>query len=132
MSGVEAAMVDAGYVQIGKHLGLPTHAYMGLSDAKTPDYQARLETTLGASIAALCGVNVAAGGGLLNYVNCQSLEKLVLDNETCLHAQRLARGIQFRDGDGVFDVISECAPDSSFLTSPLDRLTKRMFPAYPK
>jgi trimethylamine--corrinoid protein Co-methyltransferase len=117
MSGIEAAMVDAGYVQIGKHLGLPTHAYMGLSDAKTPDYQAGLETTLGASMAALCGVNVAAGGGLLNYVNCQSLEKLVLDNEACLHAQRLTRGIQFREGDAGADVIGECAPESSFLTS---------------
>jgi len=34
MGAVETMMIAASYVQVGKHLGLPTHAYMGLSNAK--------------------------------------------------------------------------------------------------
>jgi trimethylamine--corrinoid protein Co-methyltransferase len=126
MSAVEAVMVDAATAQIGKSLGLPVHAYLGLSDAKVPDGQAGFETAQGALIAALAGVNIAAGAGLLNYVNCQSLEKLVIDNEICAHALRFARGIAFDDEDVPLDVISQCADEGVFLTS---KHTRRYFRA---
>ena len=66
-------------------------------DAKTPDYQAGMETGYGAILAALAGINVVSGPGLLDFESCQSLEKLVLDHETCGLALRLARGIEIRD-----------------------------------
>jgi trimethylamine--corrinoid protein Co-methyltransferase len=96
MGAVETMMIAAAYVQIGKHLGLPTHAYMGLSDAKIVDGQAGLETGMGALTAALAGANVIAGPGMLDFERCQSLEKLVLDNEICGMALRLVRGIEAR------------------------------------
>ena len=131
MSGIEAVMADAAYAQIGKHFGLPTHSYLGLSDAKTPDFQAGFETTLGAVLAALAGVNIVAGAGLLNYVNCQSLEKLIIDNEVCAHAQRLVQGIRLRGEDAGFDVIRECALSGSFLTSQHTRRHFREEVYYP-
>ncbi|MBI4705803.1 MAG: trimethylamine methyltransferase family protein [Deltaproteobacteria bacterium] len=63
MGAIETMMIDAAYAQVGKFLGLPTHAYLGLSDAKSPDYQAGLESGLGAAIAALAGINVVSGAG---------------------------------------------------------------------
>ena len=96
MGAAETMMIAAAYVQIGKHLGLPTHAYMGLSDAKIVDGQAGLETGMGALIAALAGANVISGPGMLNFESCQSLEKLVLDNEICGMALRMVRGIEAR------------------------------------
>jgi trimethylamine--corrinoid protein Co-methyltransferase len=117
MSAVEAVMVDAACCQLGKWFGLPVHAYLGLSDAKCPDMQAGFETTLGVMMAALAGVNIASGAGMLDYVNCHSLEKLVMDGEICAHAQRLAAGIRRREGTGDLDAIRECAEKSSFLTS---------------
>jgi len=96
MGAIETMMIDASYAQIGKHLGLPTHAYMGLSDAKVVDGQAGLESGMGAVIAALAGVNVISGPGMLNFESCQSLEKLVLDNEICGMALRLVRGVEAR------------------------------------
>jgi trimethylamine--corrinoid protein Co-methyltransferase len=96
MGAVETMMINAAYVQIGKHLGLPTHAYMGLSDAKIVDGQAGLETGMGALTAALAGANVISGPGMLNFESCQSLEKLVLDNEICGMALRMVRGIEAR------------------------------------
>jgi trimethylamine--corrinoid protein Co-methyltransferase len=96
MGAVETMMIAAAHIQIGKHLGLPTHAYMGLSDAKIVDGQAGLETGMGALIATLAGANVISGPGMLNFESCQSLEKLVLDNEICGMTLRLVRGIEAR------------------------------------
>jgi len=131
MSATEAQMVDAAYAQIGRHFGLAVHSYMGLSDAKTPDVQAGFETTFGAVLAVLSGVNIASGGGLLNYVNCQSLEKLVVDNEICASAKRLASGIAAREEDAGFGAIAECAAQSSFLTSTHTRRFFRNEAHYP-
>ena len=91
MGAVETMMINAAHVQIGKYLRLPTHSYMGLSDAKGVDGQAGLETGMGALVAALAGANVISGPGMLNFESCQSLEKLVLDNEICGMALRMVR-----------------------------------------
>ncbi|NIO11868.1 MAG: hypothetical protein GTO40_29110, partial [Deltaproteobacteria bacterium] len=37
MGAIETAMIDACYAQVGKSLGLPTHTYLGASDAKIVD-----------------------------------------------------------------------------------------------
>ena len=47
---------------------------------------------MGATLAALSGVNNVAGPGMLDYVNTFSLEKLLVDNEICGMAQRLIQG----------------------------------------
>jgi len=96
MGAVETMMIDGAYAEIGKHLGLPTHAYMALSDAKPVDFQAGMETAMGAMIAALSGINNISGPGMLDFESCQSLEKLVLDHEICGMALRLASGISLR------------------------------------
>jgi trimethylamine--corrinoid protein Co-methyltransferase len=97
MGAVETMMIECAYSEIGKFLGLPTQAYMGLSDAKLLDAQAGLETSMGASLAALAGVNSVSGPGMLDFESCFSLEKLVVDNEICGMAQRLARGVEPRE-----------------------------------
>jgi trimethylamine--corrinoid protein Co-methyltransferase len=97
MGAVETQMLDCAYCEIGKHLGLPTQAYISLSDAKLLDAQAGLETAMGATLAALSGINNVSGPGMLDFENCQSLEKLVVDNEVCGMTARLAAGIEPRD-----------------------------------
>ena len=97
MGAVETQMIDCAYSEIGKHLGMPTQAYISLSDAKQLDAQAGFETSMGATLAALSGINSISGPGMLDFESCQSLEKLVLDNEICGMTQRLVAGIQPRD-----------------------------------
>jgi trimethylamine--corrinoid protein Co-methyltransferase len=94
MGAVETMMVDCAYNEIGKYLGLPTQAYISLSDAKRLDAQAGLESSMGATLAALAGINNISGPGMLDFESCLSLEKLVVDNEICGMALRLARGIE--------------------------------------
>lgn len=97
MGAVETMMIECAYAEIGRHLGLPTQAYMALSDAKLLDAQSGLETSMGATLAALAGVNSVSGPGMLDFESCLSLEKLVLDNEICGMARRLIQGIEARD-----------------------------------
>jgi trimethylamine--corrinoid protein Co-methyltransferase len=118
MGAVETMMMNAAYVQIGKH------AYMGLSDAKIVDGQAGLETGMGALVAALAGANVISGPGMLNFESCQSLEKLVLDNEICGMALRMVRGIEARGDRLGGDLYGDIYDGVHFLTS---KETRRWF-----
>ena len=117
MGAVETMMINAAHVQIGKHLGLPTHSYMGLSDAKIVDGQAGLETGMGALVAALAGANAISGPGMLNFESCQSLEKLVLDNEICGMALRMVRGIEARGDRLAGDLYGDIYGGAHFLSS---------------
>lgn len=97
MGAVGTMMIDCAYNEIGKHLGLPTQAYIGLSDAKLLDAQAGLESSMGATLAALAGINNVSGPGMLDFESCFSLEKLVVDNEICRMSHRMLRGIEPRE-----------------------------------
>ena len=68
---------------------LPTHAYLGASDAKLVDAQAGLESGMTALIGALAGINMISGAGMLDFLACQSPEKLVVDAEAIAMIQRL-------------------------------------------
>jgi len=93
MGAVETMMIDCAYSEIGKYLGLPTQAYISLSDAKLLDAQAGLESSMGATLAALAGINSVSGPGMLDFENCISLEKLVVDNEICGMTLRMVEEI---------------------------------------
>ena len=94
MGAIETAMIDASYAQVGKSLNLPTHAYLGASDAKVVDAQAGLESGVSAVIGALAGINMISGAGMLDFLACMSPEKLVVDAEAIAMAQRLVAGMK--------------------------------------
>jgi trimethylamine--corrinoid protein Co-methyltransferase len=93
MGAIETAMIDAAYAQVGKSFGFPTHCYLVASDAKLVDAQAGLESGVTAMVGALAGINMISGAGMLDFLICQSAEKLVIDAEAIAMAQRLLRGI---------------------------------------
>ena len=94
MGAVETAMIDAGYAQVGKVIGMPTHTYLGASDAKIVDAQAGMESGISAVIGALAGINMISGAGMLDFLACISPEKLIVDAEAIGMAKRLVQGIQ--------------------------------------
>jgi trimethylamine--corrinoid protein Co-methyltransferase len=91
MAAIEALHLDVAYVAVAKKLGLPSQAYMALSDGKFLDAQAGAETFGSALLAALAGVNSVSGPGMLDYVLVFSLPKLVLDDEFCGQALHFVR-----------------------------------------
>ncbi len=91
---VETGMIDSSYAQVGKFLGLPTHAYLGATESKLVDTQAGLESGMGALIGALSGINMVSGSGMLDSLICQSPEKLVIDAEGIAMAKRMLEGMK--------------------------------------
>jgi len=118
MGAIETMMIDLSYAAVGKSLGLPTHAYMGLSDSKQVDYQAGMESALGIILAALGGINVISGAGMMDFESGQSLEKLVLDHEVCGMAYRLLDGVAQRDEVMALDLLAGLEPGGHLLTHP--------------
>jgi len=94
MGAIETAMIDASYAQVGKSLGLPTHTYLGASDAKLVDAQAGMESGMTAMVGALAGINMISGAGMLDFLACFSPEKLAVDAEAIAMAQRLLEGVK--------------------------------------
>ena len=114
--GAPETWLMASYVQIGRRLGLPTHVYLGLSDAKRIDAQAGFEWGTGLTWAALLGVNNVSGPGMLDCESAQSIEGIVISAELCGAAMRVADGISEGPGreaviDSIREVVREGMPD---------------------
>ena len=117
ISTVEAQMMDCAYIEVGKHLGLPTQAYIGMSDSKTLDAQAGLESAGGLYLAGLAGVNSVSGPGMHYFESCQSLEKLVLDAEICSMTRRLMAGLEPREDFPADELFDELLREQTLLTA---------------
>jgi trimethylamine--corrinoid protein Co-methyltransferase len=115
LGSIENMMVACAASQMGKHYKVPTHAYLGLSDSKTLDVQSGFETSTGIMLGALAGINVLSGPGMLIFENCQSLEKLVIDNEICGMALRLVEGIATNDDTYALETIEKVGPGGQYL-----------------
>jgi trimethylamine--corrinoid protein Co-methyltransferase len=115
LGSIENMMVACAAAQVAKYYRLPSHAYMGLSDSKMLDVQSGIETSSGLMLAVLAGINVISGPGMLIFENCQSLEKLVIDNEVCGMASRLADGIAVDNEAFALEVIGKVGPGGHYL-----------------
>ena len=96
MGAIETAMLDVACSQVGKYLGLPTHAYLVAGDGRVVDAQVEMESGMSAVLGALAGINMISGAGMLDFLACHSIEKLVIDAEAIASAQRLIEGIEPR------------------------------------
>jgi len=106
LGAIESILLTCAYTQVAKHYGLPTHGYLGLSDAKLgTDFQSGYETTAGLFLGALAGVNNIAGPGMLCFESTQSFDKLVLDDVVCGTAKRLAQGVTVTDDTLAMDAL---------------------------
>jgi trimethylamine--corrinoid protein Co-methyltransferase len=117
LGAIETAMAACASAQIGKYHGLPTHAYLGLSESKVIDSQSGFESGIGLVLAALARINVVSGPGMMAFENCLSLEKLAIDNDICGMSRRLVRGIEAEDTATVLDLVNEVGPGGDFLSA---------------
>ena len=127
MGAMATMMLDCSYAQIGKAIkpgGLPTHAYLGMSDTKIVDAQTGLESASGAILGALAGVNMMSGPGMMDFESCFSLEKLVIDAEIVGMAKRLVGGVNDSEEPLALTVMREVGHAGNFLKS---KHTRRNF-----
>jgi trimethylamine--corrinoid protein Co-methyltransferase len=118
MGDVATWMIDCAYAQVGKRLNLPTHAYLGMSDAKVLDAQCGMESAGGTLLGALAGVNMISGAGMMDFESCQSLEKLVIDAEMIGMTKRLLRGIEPRDEPIALKLFEKLGHRADYLAEP--------------
>ena len=118
MAAIEAQKLDVAYVAIAKRLGLPSQAYMALSDGKQLDAQAGGETFSSAILAALAGVNSVAGPGMLDFVLTFSLPKLIVDNEFCGQALHFVRDSGELDDLPTGHLVEDLMREDHLITSP--------------
>jgi trimethylamine--corrinoid protein Co-methyltransferase len=118
MAAIEAQHLNVGYVAIAKSLGLPTQAYMALSDGKFLDAQAGGETFSSALLAAIAGVNSVSGPGMLDFVLTFSLPKLIFDNEVCGQALHFIREIEVLDDLPSEDLVNSLMREDHLITAP--------------
>lgn len=118
MAAIEAQHLNVAYVAIAKHLGLPSQAYMALSDGKYLDAQAGGETFSSALLAAMAGINSVSGPGMLDFVLTFSLAKLVFDNEVCGQALHFCREIKPLDDLPSQELVDHVINQGHMLTLP--------------
>ncbi|MHA1197815.1 MAG: trimethylamine methyltransferase family protein [Candidatus Heimdallarchaeaceae archaeon] len=97
MGSIDTMILDLGYVEIGKYLNLPTHAYLGMSDTKILDMQSGFESGMGALLAGIKGVNMISGAGMIDFETTQSIQKVVIDNQMIGMIYKFNKGIIQRD-----------------------------------
>ncbi|MGI9246684.1 MAG: trimethylamine methyltransferase family protein, partial [Steroidobacteraceae bacterium] len=118
MAAIEAQHLNVAYVAVAKSLGLPTQAYMALSDAKFLDAQAGGETFSSALLAALAGVNSVSGPGMLDFVLTFSLPKLVFDNEVCGQSLHFVRDMTVVEDLPCQRLVEDLLAQDHLITSP--------------
>jgi trimethylamine--corrinoid protein Co-methyltransferase len=116
VGNVEVTMLCSAYAQIARHYSIPSGAYMGISEAKLVDAQSGLESAIGLIGGTLAGINCITGPGMLGFENCQSFEKLIIDNDICGMALRLTKDISFSDETLALDLIHKVGPGGHFLS----------------
>jgi trimethylamine--corrinoid protein Co-methyltransferase len=115
LNAVETNLISIGYAQLARYYGIPSHTYACLADPKVVDAQAGLESGISGVVAALGGLNIISGPGMIDFVNTFSLEKLVIDHEIVSMAERLRRGVEVSDETLALDLICELGSSGDYL-----------------
>src|SRR5581483_1398339 len=115
MGAIETVMLDMACAQVGKYLGVPTHGYLVAGDGRAVDAQTEMESGISAVLGALAGINMISGAGMLDFLACHSIEKLVIDAEAIASAQRLLEGIQPRTESLAAGVFAQTGLRGDFL-----------------
>jgi len=115
MGAIETVMLDVACAQVGKHLGLPTHAYLVAGDGRVIDAQVEMESGISAVLGALTGINMISGAGMLDFLACHSIEKLVIDAEAIASAERLIAGIEPRTPSLAVGMFAQVGLQGDFL-----------------
>jgi trimethylamine:corrinoid methyltransferase-like protein len=115
MGAIETVMLDLACAQVGKSLGLPTHAYLAAGDGRFLDAQVAQESGISCVLGALAGINMISGAGMLDFLACHSVEKLVIDAEAIASAQRLLEGIVPRSDSLALAMFAQTGLQGDFL-----------------
>lgn len=121
----EQGLLAAAGSQIGQYLDLPYGTACGMSDSKTPDFQAGAERASTALAAALSGANIVyESAGMYASLMAACPESLLLDNDILGAVMRMTRGFEVNAETLSFDTIKGVAWVGMVITWELHRHMK--------
>jgi trimethylamine--corrinoid protein Co-methyltransferase len=115
LGAMETGLIAAAAAQMARYYGLPCRTVGGATESKLEDLQAGLERTGTLLPAVLAGVNFITCGGTLDGTMLESDALLMLDDELCGAALRLARGIEVDDSSLALDLIQRVGYSGNYL-----------------
>ena len=116
LGAVETGLISAASVQLARSYGLPCRSVGSVTEAKREDYQAGFERFATLLPAVLGGVDYITCAGTLDSSMLESDALLVLDDEVCGAALRMARGIQVDEKTLAMDVIRKVGSSGNYIT----------------
>jgi len=116
LGAVETGLISAASCQLAHYYGLPCRAVGATTEAKREDVQSGLERSATLLPAVLAGADLITCAGTLDSSMLESHPQLVLDDEWCGAALRLARGIQVDDDTLALDVIRTVGFSGQYLS----------------
>jgi len=119
--GPEDFLFGAATNQLADFYRVPLSMGAFATGAKAPDWQAGVENSLSAFLAAAAGSDMLLGLGLLNGSRTWSHEQLLLDAEIFSIVRAALRGIPVDDESLALAAIAEVGPAGDYLTSPHTR-----------
>jgi trimethylamine--corrinoid protein Co-methyltransferase len=105
LGAVETGLITAASAQMARYYGLPCRSVGAATESKREDLQAGMERTSTLLQAVLAGVNFITCAGTLDGTMLESEPLLLLDDELCGAALRMARGIEVNDDTLALDLI---------------------------
>lgn len=115
LGSVETGLITAASAQLARYYGLPIRSVGGTTDSKLEDIQAGIERTTTLFQAVLAGVDFITCAGTLDGTLMESDALLVLDDELCGMALRVARGVDVNDETLALDLIHKAGSASHYL-----------------
>lgn len=115
LGAAETGLITAASAQLARHCGLPIRSVGGTTESKLPDVQAGFERMQTLLPAVLARVNLITCGGTLDSTLLEHHALLVLDDEMCGSAVRLARGIEVSDESLALDLIRQINHAGNYL-----------------
>jgi trimethylamine--corrinoid protein Co-methyltransferase len=104
---IEFCMMSMLSVQLSKVYGLGSMIYAPLSDSKIPDQQSAIEKTLHWQLAAMAGMNLILGAGVIENQTVYSNEQVIVEAELFGMIRRYLEGIEITNQTIALDVIKE-------------------------
>jgi trimethylamine--corrinoid protein Co-methyltransferase len=113
----ETGLITAGSAQLARRYGLPIRSVGGTTESKQADFQAGFERMGTLLPAVLAGVNLITCAGTLSGTMLEDHAMLMLDDEICGAAVRMARGIEVTSETIALDLIKETGYDGNYLAA---------------
>jgi trimethylamine---corrinoid protein Co-methyltransferase len=113
----EMSLYSAALADISRWLGLPFMGTAGVSEAKTLDLQAAIESTIQVMLSGLSSATLVHDIGFLECGSVGSLEMVVMVDEIIGMQRRLMRGIEVTDETMQLDLIDRVGPGGEFIST---------------